>query len=80
MNEYATEAKVYPNPTNGIVTIEALNLQRLTVVNALGQTVYDREIEGDEVQIEMSQFGTGTYLIRIQTENGMAMKRINVMR
>ena len=80
VNEYATEAKVYPNPTNGIVTIEALNLQRLTVVNALGQTVYDREIEGDEVQIEMSQFGTGTYIIRIQTENGMAMKRINVMR
>ena len=80
VNEYATEAKVYPNPTNGIVTIEALNLQRLTVVNALGQTVYDRETAGDRAQIEMTQFGTGTYLIRIQTENGMTIKRINVIR
>ena len=42
--------------------------------------MYDHETEGDYAQIEMSQFGTGTYLIRIQTGNGVAMKRVNVIR
>ena len=80
VDEYGFEAKIYPNPTNGIVTIEAESLQRLTVVNVLGQIMYDNETEGDYAQIEMSQFGTGTYLIRIQTGNGVAMKRVNVIR
>ena len=80
VDEYGFEAKIYPNPTNGIVTIEAESLQRLTVVNILGQIMYDHETEGDYAQIEMSQFGTGTYLIRIQTGNGVAMKRVNVIR
>ncbi|MBO7617730.1 MAG: T9SS type A sorting domain-containing protein [Bacteroidales bacterium] len=80
VNEYGLEAKIYPNPTNSLVTIEAQSLQRLTVVNALGQTVYDHEVEGNTAQIEMAQFGTGTYLIRIQTGNGVAMKRVNVIR
>ena len=80
VNEYGIEAKIYPNPTNGIVNIEAQGLQRLSVMNALGQTLYDREVETDHAQIEIAQFGTGTYLIRIQTESGIAVKRVNVMR
>ena len=79
IDEFGIEAKLYPNPTNGIVTIEAQSLQRLTVMNTLGQTLYDREVEGDKAQIEMAQFGVGTYLIRIYTESGVATKRVNVM-
>ena len=80
VKEYNTNANIYPNPTNGIVNIEAEGLQRLTVTNVLGQTIYDREVEVDKVQIEMAQFGVGTYLIRIQTEHGTTVKRVNVMR
>jgi len=80
IDEYSITAKLYPNPTDGIVTVEAQSLQRLTVINAIGQTVYDRETEGDSTQIEMARFGTGTFLIRIQTENGVAMRRVNVVK
>ena len=79
VNEYATEAKVYPNPTNGMVNIEAEGMQRLTIMNTLGQTLYDREVEADNVQIGMAQFGRGTYLIRIYTESGTTVRRINVI-
>ena len=80
IDEYSITAKLYPNPTDGVVTVEAQSLQRLTVINALGQTVYDLETEGDSAQIEMARFGTGTFLIRIQTENGVAMRRVNVVK
>ena len=80
VNEYATDAKVYPNPTNGMVNIETEGMQRLTVTNTFGQTLYDHEVETDNTQINMNQFGVGTYLIRIYTENGTIVKRINVIR
>ena len=52
----------------------------MTVTNAMGQVVYDNEVSREKVQIEMSQFGVGTYLIRLFTESGILVKRINIMR
>ena len=80
VDEFGNGVKIYPNPSNGLVNIETEGLQRLTVTNAMGQVVYDNEVSGEKVQIEMSQFGVGTYLIRIFTESGILVKRINIMR
>ena len=80
VDEFGNGVKIYPNPSNGLVNIETEGLQRLTVTNAMGQVVYDNEVSGEKVQIEMSQFGVGTYLIRIYTESGILVKRINIMR
>ena len=79
VNEYSINANIYPNPTNGNVTIEAADMQRLTVVNELGQVVYDAEVSGDTETLNMSQFGAGVFMIRIYTENGMGVKRISVI-
>ena len=79
VNEYSISAKIYPNPTHGIVTIDAEGMQRLTVTNTLGQILYDRKVESDNAQINMTQFGTGTYLVRIYTDSGTTVKRINVI-
>lgn len=80
VDEFGNGVKIYPNPSNGLVNIETEGLQRLTVTNAMGQVVYDNEVSGEKVQIEMSQFGVGTYLIRIYTESGILVKRINIMK
>lgn len=70
---------VYPNPTDGNLNITAENMRRITIVNALGQMVYDREANSDETIINMSQFDAGIYLVRITTENGVAVKRVSVL-
>jgi hypothetical protein len=80
VNEYGISAKIYPNPTNGIVNIEAEGLHRLAVTNTLGQILYDRKVESDNTQINMTQFGAGTYLVRIYTDSGTTIRRINVIR
>ena len=80
VNEYGISAKIYPNPTNGIVNVEAEGLQRLTVMNVLGQVLYNHEVKADNAQINMTQFGTGTFLIRIYTESGTTVRRVNVIR
>ena len=80
VNEFGVKASLYPNPTNGNVTIEAEGMQRLTVVNELGQVVYDAEVSNDTETLNMSQFGAGVYMIRIYTANGMGVKRVSVIR
>ena len=80
VNEFGIKASLYPNPTNGNVTIEAEDMQRLTVVNELGQVVYDTEVNDNTTILNMSQFGTGVFMIRIYAENGMSVKRVNVIR
>jgi len=80
VDENALDIKVYPNPTNGIVSIEAEGLQRISVTNTMGQTLLDRETQASHAQVDMTQLGTGTYLIRIQTDAGTLTKRVNVIR
>ena len=63
---------VFPNPTNGIINVNANGLKNIVVFNALGQKVY----ETSENQIDLSQFGTGLFLIRIETAQGVSMQRI----
>ena len=80
VNEFGVKASLYPNPTNGNVTIEAEGMQRLTILNELGQVVYDAEVSSNTETLNMSSFGVGVYMVRIYTENGLGVKRVSVIR
>ncbi len=80
VNEFGAKASLYPNPTNGNVTIEAEGMRRLTVVNELGQVVYDAEVSSNTETLNMSQFGVGVFMIRIYTHEGIGVKRVSVIR
>ena len=69
---------VYPNPAKDILNITAENMNRITISNVLGQVVYDRNVNSDNEIINMSQYEAGIYMVRIATENGVAVKRISV--
>ena len=68
------EFVVYPNPTNGIINVNANGLKNILVFNALGQKVY----ETVENQIDLSQLGTGLFMLRIEAETGVIVQRIMV--
>ncbi|MBQ6729802.1 MAG: T9SS type A sorting domain-containing protein, partial [Bacteroidales bacterium] len=70
---------LYPNPTNGNVTIEAAGMSRITVVSVLGQVVYDTEVNADNCTLNMAQFNAGMYMVRVYTESGVTVKRVTVM-
>jgi hypothetical protein len=71
---------IYPNPTNGNLNIQVEAMKRITIANALGQVVYDQEVDSDSEVIDMAQYQTGVYMVRITTDNGVAVKRINVVK
>ena len=71
---------LYPNPTNGLVKIEAQGMRHITVVSVLGQVVYDTELSADEYELNMAQWNAGVYVVRIATENGVSTQRVTVVR
>ena len=79
VGESSDNVALFPNPTKGNVTIQAMNMHRVTVVSVLGQVVYDTELEQDEYILNMSQFNTGMYMVRVYTDEGVTVKRVTVL-
>ena len=67
---------VYPNPTTGNLNISALDINHITVLNTLGQVVYDSNADGNTATLDMSHYQAGVYMIRVTTKNGESVKLI----
>ena len=80
VGEYGDGIALFPNPTNGNVTIQAKGMSHVTVVSVLGQVVYDAEVSADELTLNMSQFNAGMYTVRVATAEGVAVRRVTVVR
>ena len=78
ISENNFNAKIYPNPTSGNINIEVVGMQHITVTNTLGQTIVDQDLDTDATKLDMTQFGKGLYVIRIQTRVGSCTRRIGV--
>ena len=85
---------IYPNPAKDFVKVSTVNGQRSTVngqqstvnsqlsavrvYNCLGMLVEEIEFNGNEIEINTSDYNTGIYFIDIQTENGNVVKKMIV--
>ena len=78
LDESETQVKVYPNPTQGLVTLEAERMLEVSVYNALGQCVLKKEVAENQSVVDLQNRSEGLYLLRIKTENGIVSKRITI--
>ena len=77
--ENSINARVYPNPTTNRVKIEAENLNTVMVFNLVGQKVIEVNVNSDECVIDMQEFGTGIYMVKIMTATGSTTQKISVI-
>jgi aminopeptidase N len=68
---------VYPNPVDGILTIDHVApIDKTTIINTLGQVL---EVDvTNKNQVDFSQFKSGVYLLQIQAQN--TIKTIKVIK
>ena len=79
VGQYNVVSAIYPNPTNGNLYINTnANMKSISIINVMGQVVYNKATEGTETVIDMAQFGNGIYMVSIVTENGTSVNRIIV--
>ena len=77
INENNESVSVYPNPTTNNVNIVAPGINHVTVMNALGQVVYDGKVDGNMTTLDMSPYQAGVYMVRVKTENGESVKLVS---
>ena len=77
INESNESVSVYPNPTTDRVNIVAFGINHVTMLNVLGQVVYDSDADGNMTTIDMDQYQAGVYMVRVTTEKGETVKLIS---
>ena len=78
VGESTVTPELFPNPTTGKVTVKAEGMERIMVVNSLGQTLYQAKTETGETTLDLAPFGKGMYFITIQTHQSVSTQRIVV--
>ncbi|MCB0401087.1 MAG: zinc-dependent metalloprotease, partial [Flavobacteriales bacterium] len=82
IGELSDEAvKVYPNPTEGLFTIDfgtATDVQALTVTDIQGKLVLNESnITTSNMQIDLTPFANGMYVLQVQTGQGISTHKIS---
>ncbi len=69
---------IYPNPFTGIININSnLNrINRIGLMNLKGQVIQTFEINEFDFQIDFSDLSTGIYILQIQTDKEILVKKI----
>ena len=75
LSEAASHVKVYPNPTNGQVTLLDDRLCAVEVYNLWGQVVLSRQESGPSTTLDLNRLPLGQYVIRVIENDGTCVLR-----
>lgn len=88
VDELSNNINVYPNPNSAqslfINSKESIKIQKIVVTNILGQEVYINaapKAQNGTYQIELpSNLSNGIYSVKLETEKGIATKKLEILR
>ncbi|MBE6343683.1 MAG: Omp28-related outer membrane protein [Lentimicrobiaceae bacterium] len=72
----ALNAKIYPNPTQGELNVRCTGMREITVFMPNGQTIEKINVNDDNYTLNMSNYKSGVYYLRITTENGTSIQKV----
>jgi hypothetical protein len=78
----ASQIAVYPNPSNGLFTIELGEYSGNATINCTdlnGKVIYNSNITTNSAVIDLTTLKMGTYLLNISTEQHSSVQRISIM-
>ena len=74
-------AKVYPNPTQGTLTVETEGIESIRLTNMMGQVLDWRDYDRcNSATLNLNGFTPSVYLLEIKTVYGMVKKRVVLSR
>ncbi len=72
---------VYPNPTNGIVTVDLSKLEGnsfVTITSTTGAIITAKRVTSSLTQFDLSGEASGLYFVEVVTETGKAVYKLNL--
>lgn len=77
LNEDQNTLKIYPNPVNSNFVISGLQAgSRIELINVLGETVFVQVCNDNSESINVQELPTGSYFVRITSDNDQITKKI----
>lgn len=80
VRSFISNFAVYPNPTNGQLTIAFSNINsgkaNIRITSLLGTEIYNENVSGEKHNIDMSRYDNGVYVVQVTTVQGTAIKQI----
>jgi len=85
LNAGQADVMLYPNPSRSQVTIDNrssnIRMERIAVFNTLGAMVYDQKADGyRQHQLTVSGLAAGMYTVRILTDKGFVVRKLEKTR
>jgi hypothetical protein len=68
------QVKLFPNPTTGIMTIQPAS--SAVLFNSLGLQILNVKGESQEIQLDLTNYPSGVYFVRVQTDAGAVTRKI----
>ncbi|MCK9480320.1 MAG: T9SS type A sorting domain-containing protein [Bacteroidia bacterium] len=79
LNEVNNTIAVYPNPASTITTIAGLAVgQSLQVMDVTGKLVYQTVVKSSTLELELTNFENGVYIIQVEQNGAVAQKTLIV--
>jgi putative lipoic acid-binding regulatory protein len=80
INENHKAMQVYPNPTNGVVTIDFIESQEFeyVVYDLLGQSVLSGQTKNGSTQIDLTSCHQGIYFVTVSYDNNRLIQKVIV--
>ena len=76
---------VYPNPTEGIFTLEGKNIQTIEIFNMNGKSIIKKQLNWNsgnmlqKINLDLTNQQKGIYFIKILTKNRLKIKKLILM-
>lgn len=72
---------IYPNPANTMVQIESgVMIEELTIMDITGKTVFQQRPSKHQLSIDVQNFETGLYFVRIASPMGVITRKLQVVK
>ena len=72
INSY--KVNIYPNPSSEEIFISSIsNIKHLEIINSMGQNVFQKTLESSKFNLNISDFDTGYYIIKVVFEDKVSI-------
>jgi len=79
----ADQVKVYPNPASNFLNVYlngGFEMEALSLSNVTGQQVFHANVAGKRTMIDVSALENGLYFLTVRSNNGVATKKVEILR
>jgi hypothetical protein len=76
----SSKFNVFPNPINDVVTVtnnENIGMEEIIIYDIIGKRIKTKKYnDKNEIQLNLSDLSSGTYLLHIKTKDDIAIKKV----